>query len=248
MTEDSNSFFLGGLKSEFDEGYSLSGIFSSLVAAADNIRNKYVKYEIESDVAAELFAKLKITDINGNEWTIGASSGSWYRRYGNEKKWISSNPPIDIEADVNSTFDMDSIIHTQTTNNNTNVRSTGLKIEEFISEFEDNDSNKDWLLQEWGKFEEEVRNLEENNVIVEKIYEKEDNYINSNEDKSEETIEVISTSSSEIGLPDNVSSINDQPFVLDDFFIKPEDRDTDSFSSSKDNDVSADVFDKPPIE
>ena len=37
--------FLGGLKSELDEGFELDVIFNTLIAVADNIRNRYIKYQ-----------------------------------------------------------------------------------------------------------------------------------------------------------------------------------------------------------
>jgi len=245
LNEDLGSFFLGGLKSEFDEGYSLSVEFNSLIAAADNIRDKYVKFEIDAEIAAELFAKLKIKDTNGNDWTIGASSGSWYKRFPNEKQWISSNPPVGVDCDETFTIDFESIVHTQNTNNA--PRSSGLKIEEFISEVEDNSSNKDWLLQEWNKFEEEVRNLEANNASTNltEIY---DYSENSNEVINNEINEDKTVDPSELGLPDNVSSVNDQPFVLDDFFIKPEERDTSDSPITSDQDASNYYLNKPPSE
>jgi len=245
LTEDNGSFFLGGLKSEFDEGYSLSGVFNSLLAAADNIRNKYVKFEIDAEVAAELFAKLKIKDTNGNEWTIGASSGSWYRRFTNEKQWVSSNPPVGVESEEMFNIDFDSIVHTQVSNNM--PRSSGLKIEDFIEELDDNNSSKDWLLEEWDKFEEEVRLLEANNSSIHST-ETYDYFDDSKEVISEEINEDKSINSPNSGLPDDVSSSIDQPFVVDDFFIKPEERDTSNSTTNSESDISNYYLSKPPSE
>ena len=102
--------FLGGLKSELDEGFELDVIFNTLIAVADNIRNRYIKYEISGEQAATLFKKLRVVDVNNNQWTIGPSSGSWYIKTNNNTIWSQSNPPIGIEVENPDTYSFDQLV------------------------------------------------------------------------------------------------------------------------------------------
>jgi hypothetical protein len=238
LSDDFSTSFLGGLRSEFDEGYVLPPVFTSLLAVADNIRTRYIKYEIDVEQAANLFKELIVKDTNGYEWTIGASTGSWYRRQINEKKWLSSSPPIGVEPD-NVDISFDGLIHN--TSDFENKNTSGLRIEKFLDSLDENSNDKDWLLDEWNKFEEEVRNLENNNLFQ----------ISSAplEQSNDDLPKSISNSPDDnlIEQPNELELPKDDSFSIDDFFVKPEDRDQSQKIDDNnlyDNDTN--YLDKPP--
>lgn len=95
--------FLGSLKSELDESEdALHPYFVALNSAADTVRANYVNWKLRSTAAAQLFQLLKITDIDGREWTVGAVTGGWFRRDGAKSAWMASMPPTGVTPSVNN--------------------------------------------------------------------------------------------------------------------------------------------------
>jgi len=95
--------FLGSLKSELDESEdALHPYFVALNSAADTVRANYVNWKLRSTAAAQLFQLLKITDIDGREWTVGAVTGGWFRRDGAKSTWMASMPPTGVTPSVNN--------------------------------------------------------------------------------------------------------------------------------------------------
>ena len=98
---DQGEHFLGSLRSELDEGEdSLHPYFVALYSAADTIRVNYISWKLRSAVAAQLFQTLKIVDIDGREWTVGAVTGGWFRRDGSKSTWIASMPPTGVTPNL----------------------------------------------------------------------------------------------------------------------------------------------------
>ena len=92
--------FLGSLRSELDDGEdALHPYFEALNSAADTVRVNYVNWKLRSPAAAQLFQTLKISDIDGREWTVGAVTGGWFRREGSKSTWIASMPPTGVTPD-----------------------------------------------------------------------------------------------------------------------------------------------------
>lgn len=98
---DRDDNFLGSLRSELDEGEeSLHPYFVSLNSAADAVRVHYIAWKLRSSSAAQLFQTLKVTDIDGREWTVGAVSGGWFRRDGAKSSWTASMPPVGVTPNL----------------------------------------------------------------------------------------------------------------------------------------------------
>lgn len=95
--------FLGSLKSELDESDdALHPYFVALNSAADTVRANYVNWKLRSTAAAQLFQLLKITDVDGREWTVGAVTGGWFRRDGAKSSWMASMPPTGVVPSANN--------------------------------------------------------------------------------------------------------------------------------------------------
>lgn len=98
---DQDEHFLGSLRSELDDGEdALHPCFVALNSAADTIRVNYISWKLRSPAAAQLFQSLKIIDIDGREWTVGAVTGGWFRRDGAKSTWIASMPPTGVTPNL----------------------------------------------------------------------------------------------------------------------------------------------------
>ena len=89
---------LGTLRSELDEddGGGLHPNFEILAGLVVAVRTAFTSFRINPAQAAELCARLRLKGRDGNEWTIGATSGSWYRRRIGETVWQKSPLPINV--------------------------------------------------------------------------------------------------------------------------------------------------------
>jgi hypothetical protein len=84
--------FLGTLAPD-QAGTELLPSFQSLMDHFEQLWNLYVARQLTRDQFANQLLTLKITDRDGLEWTIGASTREWYRRTV-EGKWAESLPPM----------------------------------------------------------------------------------------------------------------------------------------------------------
>lgn len=87
---------LGTLRSELDDSPELDWAFNVLESCAQSVRGAYTTRRITPHTAASILAQLRLEGTDGATWTIGATSGSWYRRTG--KSWEHSEPPFDVLA------------------------------------------------------------------------------------------------------------------------------------------------------
>jgi hypothetical protein len=88
---------LGTLRSELDE--SDSGIdpgFETLSSLAGSVRTAFLAFRIGPTQAARIFATLRLQASDGNEWTVGPTSGTWYTRRRGETTWRKASMPIGI--------------------------------------------------------------------------------------------------------------------------------------------------------
>lgn len=100
--------FLGTLKSELDdsdEEFALDSAFEQLSILSGAARAAYLEYRLRPDKAAALFKMLRLRATDGFEWTVGPTSGMWYRRTVGTKEWARAGLPIglapvyDVEPD-----------------------------------------------------------------------------------------------------------------------------------------------------
>lgn len=238
--------FLGGLKSELDEGFELDVIFNTLIAVADNIRNRYIKFEISGEQAATLFKKLRVRDTNNNQWTIGPSSGSWYIKVNNNTIWSQSTPPIGIEVENPDSYSFDQLVSHEEIKENKSSNNAGVRIDDYTMDTEiDRTADKNWLLEEWDLLEKELVTLEEKARVIN----------DSNESSKADTIDIsLNPSNDELlidenngtsGLPEEPIIILDENFNIDDFFVKPEGRE--DLSDNNYEATNADIEDQTTI-
>jgi hypothetical protein len=217
--------FLGGLKSELDEGFELDVIFNTLIAVADNIRNRYIKFEISGEQAATLFKKLRVRDTNNNQWTIGPSSGSWYIKVNNNTIWSQSTPPIGVEVENPDSYSFDQLVSHEEIKENKSSNNAGVRIDDYTMNTEiDRTADKNWLLEEWDLLEKELVTLEEKARVINDSKESSkadtiDISLNPNNDEL-----LIDENNDTSGLPEEPAIILDENFNIDDFFVKPEGR------------------------
>lgn len=89
---------LGTLRSELDEddGGGLHPSFEVLAGLVVTVRTAYTSFRITPEQAARICSTLRLEGRDGNEWTVGATSGAWYRRRTGESVWQKSPLPINV--------------------------------------------------------------------------------------------------------------------------------------------------------
>jgi len=88
-----NSSYLGTLRSEFDEPETIPTGFTQLQNNIAIICKAFLEGKVNERQAAELLVIQRCSDLNGGEWTVGATSGSWYRRQGIDTPWMEVPSP-----------------------------------------------------------------------------------------------------------------------------------------------------------
>lgn len=92
--------FLGSLRSELDEDSDLHQSFQTLEAAAAAARSAYLEYRLTAEGAGRLFSDLRLVSADQEEWTVGATSGLWYRRPVGTQRWFRSEAPVAVVPDT----------------------------------------------------------------------------------------------------------------------------------------------------
>jgi len=89
---------LGTLRSELDEDDDggLHPSFEVLAGLVVTVRTAYTSFRITPEQAARICAMLRLEGRDGNEWTVGATSGAWYKRRTGESVWQKSPLPINV--------------------------------------------------------------------------------------------------------------------------------------------------------
>lgn len=100
MSEYDSGIFSGTLKSKYDEVEQLAPGFAKFSALAADTVSNYMKKNISSKKAALRLNILRCLDATGVEWTIGASTGAWYKRAYGSNKWEVSSPPTPKTGDA----------------------------------------------------------------------------------------------------------------------------------------------------
>lgn len=87
---------LGALRSELDDSDTgMHQAFETLASLAGTVRNAYLTYRITPEKAGELLQELRLAGADGNEWTVGASTGGWFKRRGGGR-WEKSAMPLGV--------------------------------------------------------------------------------------------------------------------------------------------------------
>lgn len=93
--------YLGSLRSEFDDDLVLDSSFEKLLIEFEKVRLAYINHKLNDIDAANLFKKLSITASDGSEWTLGASTKRWFRRFSGSM-WEYSPAPNGVAVDSSS--------------------------------------------------------------------------------------------------------------------------------------------------
>jgi hypothetical protein len=87
--------FLGTLRSELDEDTPLEGAFAELYARFTALRDAFVAGKLEPRSFGRALRDLRVIDGEGFQWTIGATTGRWYRRsVGETNRWMAAPAPL----------------------------------------------------------------------------------------------------------------------------------------------------------
>lgn len=92
------SMFLGSLRSELDLDDEVAPNFAKLRDAMRAGLSLYRVGRLTKRELAERLSALVAEDGRGAEWTVGATTGSWYRRVG--ARWMSSAAPAPSIGDA----------------------------------------------------------------------------------------------------------------------------------------------------
>lgn len=88
---------LGTLKSELDDSDSdLHEDFDTLASLATSARAAFMDFRLKPERAGEIFKMLRIIADDGQEWTMGPASGSWYHRPVGTTQWFRSSLPLGL--------------------------------------------------------------------------------------------------------------------------------------------------------
>lgn len=101
MSSDTPAFF-GSLRSEFDTVDELPAPYAVLRSAVVTAVGAYQNGAVSADRCAAALSSMVITDTDGIDWTVGASSQRWYRRLPGGQ-WRLASPassPLPDEADT----------------------------------------------------------------------------------------------------------------------------------------------------
>ncbi|MFM7088570.1 MAG: hypothetical protein ACKOW9_03500 [Candidatus Paceibacterota bacterium] len=87
---------LGALRSELDEGSDLQNEFILLESYSQAVRHAFITGKIEASAAAGILSALRLKGSDGYFWSIGATTGSWYKKVGDS--WIQTPPPYGVKV------------------------------------------------------------------------------------------------------------------------------------------------------
>lgn len=99
-TRDHRPVFFGSLLSALDATGDLPQAFQELRLRFDQARALYGRGDLSAERYANVLSSMRCYDSEGRSWTIGASSGLWYRMI--DDVWVQSPPPYQSAAAISS--------------------------------------------------------------------------------------------------------------------------------------------------
>ena len=99
MTAD--TLFFGTLRPALDASSDLVGVFAELQHQFDDLFQQYNENTIDLLTLGRALTSLRCSDVNGVEWTLGATTAEWYARQGSTDPWVLTSPNASLmdEAD-----------------------------------------------------------------------------------------------------------------------------------------------------
>lgn len=172
---------LGSLRSELDEGSDLQSEFVMLESYSQAVRHAFLTGKVESAAAAAILSKLRLLGSDGAVWSIGATSGSWYRKSG--ANWVQTPPPYGIKVAEelpdwlrHGVANELSRAESKRVDKSESNKSKNIKTSPLTSNSEKVSPTKyvdpkvteddlDWVLQEWGMLPEIPGSVNPDNVL-----------------------------------------------------------------------------------
>jgi hypothetical protein len=96
----SRPVFLGSLLSALDATGDLPPAFQDLRRRFDQARSHFDSGDLSAEQYANRLSSLRCFDAEGQPWTIGATSGLWYRMISDT--WVQSPPPYQSASAISS--------------------------------------------------------------------------------------------------------------------------------------------------
>lgn len=98
--------FLGTLRSEFDEPAALPAVFARLLDDVEAVLAEHRNGTLDEHATAAQLSELTLTDADGAQWTLGATTRRWYRRT-RGGSWLPTPPPAASGGEVVASFELD---------------------------------------------------------------------------------------------------------------------------------------------
>lgn len=89
------------LRSDLDEPMRLPRPFLDLVSRFGEAKVRYDRGHLSKEQYAQVLARLVVAWADGTEWTLGATSGVWYRRFPG-LPWVAATPPEGSEEEFDA--------------------------------------------------------------------------------------------------------------------------------------------------
>jgi hypothetical protein len=89
------------LRSDLDEPMRLPRPFLDLVSRFGEAKVRYDRGHFSKEQYAQVLAGLVVVWTDGTEWTLGATSGVWYRRF-HGLPWVAATPPEGTEEEYDA--------------------------------------------------------------------------------------------------------------------------------------------------
>jgi hypothetical protein len=83
----------GTLRSELDEPAVLPAAFADLAARISWLQSEYESGRLTRSAFADALDTAKVGHTDGSLWTVGVSSGQWYRKIPGGRGWEAALPP-----------------------------------------------------------------------------------------------------------------------------------------------------------
>jgi len=98
MAGEYRNGMLGTLRSELDdsEDEAIHQAFEALESMCSLARAAYLDFRMTPESAAGLFQELRLVASDGQEWTVGSTSGTWFHRGLGTSQWYEAPLPLGL--------------------------------------------------------------------------------------------------------------------------------------------------------
>jgi hypothetical protein len=174
---DARSSFLGTLSSELDDTQQdMDEAFETLATLCGVARAAYLDSRLTPEHAAALFALLRLTASDGQEWTLGPTTGGWFSRPRGSSAWRKAPLPVGLslaaggppawltdgiggylEAHMLTPVQESPVQERPAADPAAAVQAPALAVAPRPAV--DANADTDWLLEEWGGFDRQLAQM-----------------------------------------------------------------------------------------